>query len=325
MNLLSWWTRVSIPYERLSLFAGNLATCLEAGLALPASLETSSRALSGTHLADAMRIAVVEVRAGKTLCEALSVARDELPAFFVPVLSAGETTGQLDTALRYLEDHCRLLARPAQALRNAWLLPLAVALFGTFVKLLAHLGFASWSATFRFVWGSLVAYGTLAIIVFVAVGSPCRPLVDLVKLHLPFVSSIERKIANNRFFHALAMLHATAGHRVEQMIRIAASTVSNVVLRADFEQVAHHIEQGDAIPDAFRVSQYLSPLQHELIATGDLSGTLESSYQRIAEEAATYLQERLQVFQTWFVRVTMLIVVYSAVHTAATLIVLSRR
>ena len=39
MNVLSWWTRVSIPYERLSLFAGNLATCLEAGLALPASLE----------------------------------------------------------------------------------------------------------------------------------------------------------------------------------------------------------------------------------------------------------------------------------------------
>ena len=41
MDLRTWWIRLQIPYERLSLFAGNLATCLEAGLSLPASLEHS--------------------------------------------------------------------------------------------------------------------------------------------------------------------------------------------------------------------------------------------------------------------------------------------
>ena len=325
MNVLSWWTRVSIPYERLSLFAGNLATCLEAGLALPASLEISSRVLGGTHLAEAMRIAVAEVREGRTLCEALSAARDELPAFFVPVLAAGEATGRLDASLRYLEEHCRMLAGPARALRNAWLLPLAVALAGTLMKLMAHLWFASWGMTFRFVWGSIVAYGTFAAILFVAFGSPFRPLMDLLRLHLPLCGPVERGIASNRFFHALAMLHAAAGHRVEQMIRVAARTVSNSTLRADFEQVARRIEQGDSIPEAFNVSMYVAPIQQQMIATGDLSGTLEQSYERIADEAATQLQGRLELFQMWFVRVTLVIVVYSAVYTVATLYVSARQ
>jgi type II secretory pathway component PulF len=70
---------------------------------------------------------------------------------------------------------------------------------------------------------------------------------------------------------------------------------------------------------------YVAPMQQQMIATGDLSGTLEQSYQRIADEAATQLQGRLELFQMWFVRVTLVIVVYSAVYTVATLYVSARQ
>ena len=116
------------------------------------------------------------------------------------------------------------------------------------------------------------------------------------------------------------MLHAAAGQRVEQMIRVAARTVSNLTLRADFDRVACRIEQGDSIAEAFDAAVYLAPIQKQLIATGDLSGTLERSYQYIADDAASQLQRRLEFFQLWFVRVTLLVVVYSAVHTCAELV-----
>ncbi len=325
MNLQTWWARQQMPYERLSLFAGNLATCLEAGLGLPASLESTGRALHGTHLADSMQAAAAAVKQGNSLADALSATCQGLPSFFIPVIAAGEATGRLDVSLRYLEDHCRMLAGPAQALRNAWLLPLAVIMAGTAAKLVAHLWFASWGTTIRFVLGSLTAYGTFAVFLFVAIGSPFRPLVDYLKLYLPLSGPLERNISVNRFFHALAMLHAAAGQRVEKMIRVAARTVSNLTLRADFDRVACRIEQGDSIAEAFDAAVYLAPIQKQLIATGDLSGTLERSYQYIADDAASQLQRRLEFFQLWFVRVTLLVVVYSTVHTCASLFLSAHR
>ena len=54
------------------------------------------------------------------------------------------------------------------------------------MKLLAHLWFASWGTTFRFVLGqSYVAYGTFAAILFVAFGSPFRPLMDPAEIAPP--------------------------------------------------------------------------------------------------------------------------------------------
>ena len=60
------------PYERLGLFSGTLATCVEAGLALPASLEHSRRALNGTGLADSMQDVADSVRRGESLADAMT-------------------------------------------------------------------------------------------------------------------------------------------------------------------------------------------------------------------------------------------------------------
>jgi len=255
------------------------------------------------------------VRRGESLTAALTASCHGLPPFFVPVIEAGEVTGRLDDSLRFLETHCRLLARPATALRNFWLVPLAVILAGTILRFLAFLSWGSWSGTLAFIWGSLKSYAALAAMWFIVFGTPFRPAIDFLKLHLPFIGTLERDLNASRFFHALAMLHATAGHRVEQMIRVAARTVSNQLLQTDLEEVATEIERGSTITEAFDAASYLAPLQKQMIATGELSGTLERSYHLIAEEAANKLQVRLELVHIWSVRITLCIVVFSVIRT----------
>jgi type II secretory pathway component PulF len=258
------------------------------------------------------------------LAAALAAACPGLPPFFVPVIEAGETTGRLDDSLRFLETHCRLLARPAAAVRNFWLIPLVVILAGTMFKLLAYLSWGSWSGTWAFVWGSGKSCAAFAALLFVMFSAPFRPMIDFLKLHVPFVGPLERDLNANRFFHALAALHATAGHRVEQMVRIASRTVNNQLLQADLEVVATVIERGGTITDGFDQAHYLSPMQKQMIATGDLSGTLERSYEHIANEAGSTLQVRLDFIQRWSVRITLYLVVMSIVHTLYGLIVAAR-
>ena len=62
---------VRISLKQLSLFAGNLATCLGAGLALPVSLETSHRSCQNRTMRRIAMSAAERVREGMELSDAL--------------------------------------------------------------------------------------------------------------------------------------------------------------------------------------------------------------------------------------------------------------
>jgi type II secretory pathway component PulF len=308
------------PYEPLSRFAGNLVTCLQAGLGMSRSFKTARRALTNTRLQGAMDIAQARMENGDALSESLADAEPGLPKFFVPMIQAGEQTGRLDESLRYLEHHCKMLARPARALRNTWLIPFAVVLTGTVIKLVAHIFLAPWRTTLGFLFSSLTSYAMLSVIVLVAVSPPVRPWLHQLFLVLPLIASVERETAVNRFFHALAMLYAAAGQRVENMMRVAASTVHNSTLQADFLGVARQIERGAAIPEAFEALPFVSREQKHLIATGDVSGTLEQSFESISKEAGERLEMRLETFNQVFLRIMTFAVVSSVAVTLMSLL-----
>ena len=67
--------------------------------------------------------------------EALATEPAPWPRFYLPILAAGEQAGRTDESLRFLERHCKLLAGPAHAVRNAWLFPLVILLLGTALEL----------------------------------------------------------------------------------------------------------------------------------------------------------------------------------------------
>lgn len=314
-DLRAWWLKWQIPYDRLALFSGTLATCVETGLALPASLEHARRALNGTGLANPIQDVADDVRRGESLADALTTHCHSLPPFYIPVIEAGERTGRLDESLRFLEAHCRVLERPTKAVRNLWLVPLAVILAGTILRFLVLLLGGSWSGLLAFLWGSLTSYAMLGAMLFILFSAPFRPLIDFLKLHVPFVGALERDLNASRFFHALEMLHAAAGHRVEQMIRVATRTVNNQLLQADLEEVATHIERGSTIAEAFDETSYLTPQQKQMITTGEMSGTLEHSYRLIANEAAEKLEVRLALVQFWSVRIMIVFVSLSVMRS----------
>lgn len=307
-------------YDKLAHFAGNLATCLEAGVGVEKSLQSAGRSLARTPLGPALQVSLTRVSKGVTLAESLAAVEWGLPKFFVPMIQAGEQTGRVDEALRHLERHCRLLVAPTNALRNAWLLPLALMLFGTLVQLAAHVLFMPWTATLGFVFHSLASYAMLAALVFVVVSSPAKPIIDQLKLLLPVVRDVERESSVNHFFHALAMLYAGGGRRVESMITFSARTVSNEVIRRDLLAVGRRIEQGDTITEAFRKLQYLEQHEQDLIESGELSGTLERSFERIAVDAAEKLRFRLGIFQQIATRIMGSFVVFSIAMTMVSLL-----
>jgi len=188
-----------IPYQQLSLFCGNLATCLAAGLSVPVSLRTSMRSSPSLALREAAETAAQRAAGGMELAEALEVGRDFFPPFLLPVIRCGERSGRLDEALRYLEHHCALLDGPSRMMRNTWLAPLVIMIAGSVIKTLAHAILAPLAMTLGYAMRSLADYALLGAAAWLLFGTPQgKRLLDHLKLALPVIAQVERDLAMNR-------------------------------------------------------------------------------------------------------------------------------
>jgi type II secretory pathway component PulF len=312
---------VRISLKQLSLFAGNLATCLGAGLALPVSLETSHRSCQNRTMRRIATSAAERVREGMELSDALEADARHFPPFFLPVLRCGERSGRVPETLRYLERHCRLMAGPHRMMRNLWLAPLAITLAGSAVGMAAHFCFAPVGVAVAFAARTLWGYvKLLAVIGLVYFAPPVKRLLDRLMLALPWISTIVRDLSVNRFFHAMNMLYSTGGIRVEAMIRQAAACVDNHVARADFLRAAEVIESGGTIAAAFAVPVLIPREYKSEVAVGEEAGKLEQAFDTVARRTAKDVEFRVKIVSRILFRVVMALVVFSMVGVLQSLI-----
>lgn len=314
-----------VSFEELSRFAGNLATCLEAGIRVPDSLRTSTRSAPAAQLPRIAEAAAERGASGMELADALEPDAGRFPPFFIPVIRCGERVGRLDEALRYLEEHCRLLVRPSRAMRNTWLYPLAIVVFGSIVKIAAFVLFAPMAQTLAYTAHTLVNYCLLAAVVWLFLAVPqAKAVLDQIKLVLPVIGQVERELAANRFFHSFNMLYSTGGMRVEAMIELAARAVTNAAVRNDLLRAARAIENGSTVAEAFTAPTTLTEDQRATIAAGEEAGKLDTALATISRLTGESVQHRLKAFNEIWFRVVTLAVTFSIAATLLSLIMTIR-
>ncbi|HUY88056.1 MAG TPA: type II secretion system F family protein [Pirellulales bacterium] len=312
-----------IPLERLALFCQNLGLCLHAGMDVPTSLKTCTRSSANSELRQIIEQAAESTAAGMSLSEALAPWRERFPAFFVPVLQCGEQSGKEEESLGYLQRHCRLLVEPARVMRNTWLAPLSIMLAGSTVCAVAYLLLASLRAALAYVAHAAMFYGIIAAIVAIVLLIPqAKWIVDALKLLLPAIGQAERELAMSRFFHAMNLLYSTGGQPVQRMIRLAAESADNLILRWDYLRAASAIERGETIAEAFATPRTIPDDVKHMIATGDEAGKLEDAFDTVSRTLDESAQHRLLVFQQLFFRAVALAVVFSMTMTITSLLAL---
>lgn len=107
-------------------FAAHCRLLHEAGVPLLDALDTAADLVNHASLAAQLRSAREEVARGRPLYAALP-AKHDFPAFIIPALKAGETTGQLGTALQHIEVYASRRAAERLATALALLEPMLLA------------------------------------------------------------------------------------------------------------------------------------------------------------------------------------------------------
>ncbi len=297
----------------------QLAMLLRSGMPLVPALSAIAEQLEGTpespvanttakerRLAQIITRLAYDVDAGGSLSFALSKNPDIFSPLFVSMVAAGEAGGTVEETLLRLADMLEKKVRLTAKIRAAMAYPVmmvivavaVVAFLLSFVvpditKVFIELNRAlPWPT--RLLIGISHFAGTYFILLLILtiaglfmLRKKCktargRLAFDRFKLRLPVLGKLLLKIETARLSRTLSALLAS-GVSILNAIEIAKGVVANTVLASALDSVKDSVSKGGNVAEAVKQTRLFPPIVSHIIATGQLSGELETGLANVAD------------------------------------------
>jgi type IV pilus assembly protein PilC len=127
---------------------------------------------------------------------------------------------------------------------------------------------------------------------------------DGIKLRLPVLGSIQRKIILSRFANTFALLYSS-GIPILESIRTTQDVVGNLVIRQGLERVEQRIVEGQNVTAAFHSTGFFPPLVIRMLRVGENTGALDEAllnvsyfYNRDVRESVQKMQQLIEPLLT---------------------------
>ncbi len=319
----------AIPRREIIHFCFHLELLVRAGVPILEGLSDLRDTLENPSFREVVAALIEAIEGGKQLSQAMQEHPRVFSRVFVSLIRAGESTGKLPEVLRNLtaslkwEDELasqtkKLIMYPAFVgsivlAATFFLMIYMVPQLKQFVKNMGQVLPLQTKALF-FVSDILVAYWYLALLlpalllvggrILVHVNPLARARFDALKLKLPFVGAILRKIILSRFTSTFALLYAS-NIPILESIRTTQNVVGNIVVRQGLERVEQLIEEGQNVTAAFHSIGFFPPLVIRMLRVGESTGALDDAlmnvsyfYNRDVKESVERVQQLIEPMLT---------------------------
>lgn len=320
-----------VPRPELINFCFHLEHLTRAGVPILDGLTDLRDSVDHPRFREVMAGLIEGIEGGQTLSQAMSAHPDVFNQVFGNLIRAGETSGQLPDVLASLTESLKwedelvshtqkLLMYPAFVASivlsaTFFLMIYMVPQLKMFVKNMGQV-LPPHTKLLFFVSDLLVAYWyvflLLPVIGLIAGQAILRsnPLarfrLDSLKLRLPLVGPILKKIILSRFANTFAMLYAS-GIPVLESIRTTQNVVGNLVVRKALERVEMSIREGQNVAGAFKDVGLFPPLVVRMLRIGESTGGLDKAllnvsyfYNRDVKESVGKAQALIEPMLTLF-------------------------
>lgn len=307
---------MKIDNKTLSLFADGMATCLAAGLPPQRALELNRFDQQSKALGKLVRGARQRCGQGMSVADALEPGRNVLPHYFLPVIRAGEAGGRLVEAFQLLGQHCHRIAPSVRLVRNTWLYPLILVVFGWVIRIGVYLYFGRPAAAAHFFWFSF-GTGSLLILAgwFLLKRRAVKAGVDSLLLQIPVFRETELGLGIVLFFSTFRLTYEAGGLGVVTMFDLASETIRNSAIHRDWLKAREVLKEHGTFADAFGQLTLLEDRFKGMIATGSISGKLDQTLTQLVAQVTQQLEFTLQAFNNIFQRIVAFSVAMSIVET----------
>lgn len=317
------------PMEMV-LFTRQLATLVNAGLPLEEAMSAVAQQTSrkrARKIFMSVRSRVVE---GQPLTKAMSEHPGTFNELYRSTVGAGEQSGQLDNVLENLANYLEKQYESRRNIQSALYYPIllfvvAVVIVGglmtsvvpTIVEVFETTGqelplvtvLLITTSEFLQSWAWAVVVGILVGLVLVRYSlsiGPIRTAWHRVKLTLPSFGWFARSLNAARYANTLAILGSSGVPLVDGM-KIASNVVNNLWMRRLLEQAYTHVSEGTSLNKALDTTKQFPPIFIHMIASGEMSGSLDKMLFKSAEYQQQDLQRIIDTMVELF-RPTMLLI-----------------
>jgi general secretion pathway protein F len=293
----------------------QLATLLNAGIPLVAALDALMEQTTSSPLKKIIAQVKESVNEGNSLTASLSRHPKLFSNIYINMVRAGEASGSLDIVLERLADfgeHQQALKGRFQA---ALVYPIFMAIVGTGVlffllsfvvpnltRIFTEMKQALPLPTIILIWLSdfMQSYWWVIIAVIAAIIVGIKEAIkkpagryfwDTLKLRLPVIGQINRKIALSRFGRTLGSL-LQSGVPLITSLQIVRNIVNNMLIGDVIDEAMEDIQAGKSLNFALSRSVWFPPVFRQMISVGEQSGDLEGmlytdAYEREVETRIT--------------------------------------
>jgi len=297
----------------LVIFTRQLATMIDAGLAMVQSLQALAEQTTSKVMRDVIRDVCARVESGDSFSEALQKHPKVFNRLYVCMVGAGERGGLLAEILARLATYLENTARLRKKVKSAMMYPTVVTIVAILitvfllVKVVPVFGeiFKSFNATLPgpTLWlirisdvvksyvilfalaGGAVAYGW-----FYFIKTPAGRLFwDTNRIRLPIFGQIAHKICLARFTRTLASL-IRSGVPILEVLQIVSQTVGNVVMEKAIKTAASDIERGESISVALSRHPIFPTMIIRMVTAGEQTGKIDNMLERISD----FLDEEIE-------------------------------
>lgn len=295
------------PAQLLAVTYRQLAAMLGAGMSATRALDVLATTTPNRRLARGLAEALAAVESGRTLADGMALRERLFGTMEVAMIRAGEASGRLESMLNRAADHLEFERRLWLRVRKLLVYPAIMLIVLLVVPALPVLVLQGPYAYLRSVLPNLLGLGELIVCLLVlkALSSiePVGRALDAMKLAVPVVGTVLRKLALARFFRAVADLY-TAGVTLASAVELSARTCGNRALGAGLRQAATWLREGVSLSKALATTGTIGPAFTQIIASGEESGSTEEMLGRVASnlesEASSTIDTAVPVLAVLF-------------------------
>ncbi len=314
-GILDKFTTISAT-EKL-LFYIQFANLIQSSLPILTALKTLSAEVKNRRFKLVLEDVVHKIESGSSLSEALSNHPGIFSLLLVHMVKAGEASGALAVVLtrfsKFAEEDYDLRQRVKGALFYPVLLSIASAALIIFItsfvvpsfvaifqkakvklpistRILYWLGMALRSHWLLFLITIFIFIFVLKWIINTKKG---RLIFDTLKLNLPLLGDVFRKLCISRFSRTLATLDAS-GVPILKSLEISKEVMGNKLIEKTLEAGSQLVEQGSTLAESLRTTNQFPEEALQMISAGEQGGNLAPMLSKLSDYYEKLIDYRLK-------------------------------
>jgi type IV pilus assembly protein PilC len=301
---LIWGSKVK--RQELINFCFHLEQLTSAGVPVVESLTDLRDSLENPRFREVISGIIESIGGGRNLSQAMAEYPEVFGKVFVSLVRAGEQTGRLPEVLKSLTESLKWEDELAAQTKKLVMYPAFVGVVVTIVTLFLMLYIVPQmvglirsmgqdiplqTRILILVSNFLVGYWWIALpapfaiwfgLKFAARSYPSVAfMIDHLKISMPVIGPILRKIILSRFASSFALMYAS-GITVLDAIRSLEEIVGNRLLESALRSVGQQIAEGKNLASAFQDAAVFPPLVIRMLRIGENTGALDTSLQNVS-------------------------------------------